>query len=343
MKLFKNFLILASFFCLSAGVYYGGAKFHVPWYGANDYSEYYKIAADPFDNTAMSPWAYRVITPITASYIEKSGLYYDSLKTPYKDNYLVYDKDYYRPSLLSALIFTNYIFLSLAAFFTYKSFSAIVGENNLTDKVIAVIAPSLIFLSFSTVVHGYAGLTEGGTLFFVSLLSFFFITNRLLLFIIFCILSILQRELIPLILLIFIFFSKQSHSKLGFLLVSILSFVFYFLTKSVFRIPGNEHQTDLFAVLSNIFTFRVTTDFIFQAILANNIPIFVALISIAFCFKCIKPFIPFIAIFLILILLGIATGIGNNIGRILNMGTPILIIAIAQILQKDKLADYKGF
>ena len=151
-------------------MYYAGAKFHVPWYGGNDFREYYQMALDPFDNDARSPFAYRIMLPTIANLVYRSGLFYEANNTPYKDSYISFDGIDYEPSVLSAIIFTNYIFLSLAAFFVYKSIDLKFSRYGINDNVMSVVLPSLIFLSLSTSVHGYAGLTEGGSLLIVSLL-----------------------------------------------------------------------------------------------------------------------------------------------------------------------------
>lgn len=336
MRIAKDLLILISFFCLSAGVYYGGAKFHVPWYGASDFDAYYKMTAEPFNNAANAPFAYRVLTPTIAHFVEKSGFFYDSKITPYKNHYLSYNEQNYRPSTLSALIFTNYIFFALAAFFLYKTFSAVLGSENIRDRVIALGAPSLLFLPLSTVVHGYAGLTEGGSIFFISILCYLVAKNKLLLFFAFSVLSVFQRELIPLILLIYILFSSQLSNRLNFTAVSLGAFLLYFAIKAYFQIPGNEHQTQAISLLSNILSFSIDKEFFLQAVLANNVPIFVALAAIVVGHRNLKPFIPFVLTCIVLATLGIATGIGNNLGRILNLATPLLLIGVALTIRQKE-------
>lgn len=339
MRIIKDLLILISFFCLSAGVFYGGAKFHVPWYGANDFDAYYKMTAEPFNNSATAPFAYRVLTPTIAHFVEKSEIFYDSKITPYKNHYLFHDGQTYRPSTLSALIFSNYIFFALAAFFLYKTFSALLGSENIRDRMIALGSPSLLFLSLSTVVHGYAGLTEGGSIFFVSILCYFMVKNRLFLFFVFSVLSVLQRELIPLVLLMYTLFSSQFPNRLNFAIVSLGAFLLYFAVKAYFQIPGNEHQTQAVSLLSNILSFSINKEFFLQAVLANNIPIFLALAAIAVGHRNLKPFIPFVLTFIMLATLGIATGIGNNVGRILNLTTPLLLIGVALAIPQKQTED----
>ncbi len=332
----KDLLMIMAFFSMSAGVYYAGAKFHIPWFGGNDFEQYYQMTLYPFDNNALSPWAYRVMLPSIAHLIYKFGLFYEPNRTPYKDNYLSFDGIDYEPSVLSAIIFTNYIFLAFAAFFIYKSIKIMFDQASLRDGLTPVILPSLIFLSLSTTVHGYAGLTEGGTFFLVSFLIYLVLKNNLFLFSLMCFASILCRELIPLVLFVYILFSSVHERRLKFLIFAALAFIFYFIMKSYLQIPGNESQTDFPSLIANILTFSVTKEFFMQAILANNIPIFVVLLAISNGFKNLKPFLPFIAVIIILTFLGIAAGIGNNVGRILNIATPLLIIGLAEMVCKVK-------
>jgi hypothetical protein len=332
MRLIKDILILISFFCLSAGTYYGGAKFHVPWYGSNDFSEYYKMTVAPFENSAEAPFAYRVLTPTIAHYIHKYEIFYDSKSTPFKDYYFIQGADTYMSSVLGAMIFTNYIFLAIGAFFTYKSILINLKGGGFMGQIVALGIPSLSFLTLSTVVHGYAGLTEGVTIFFISLLCYLAITNRLILFTGFCFLSVLQRELVPLILLLYVSTLPRLERKVAFVFSSSLAFSLYFLIKFYFQIPGNEHQTQISELVHNLLNFSLSKEFLFQGILANNITIFVLLLSVALDCNNTKPFFPYIFICIVLLILGVATGIGNNVGRILNMTTPILLLGIAEAI-----------
>ncbi|MDA9027772.1 hypothetical protein N9I12_03155 [Gammaproteobacteria bacterium] len=332
MRLGKDFLILIALFALSAGVYYSAAKFHIPWYGASDFSRYYQMTLNPFDYFVESPFAYRMFVPVIAHFIYESGLFYESSLTPYKDYYLSQGGIDYEPSILSAIIFTNYIFLALAAFFSYKSIKVIFAQSNHTDHIMPVMLSSLIFLSFSTNVHGYAGLTEGGSHFLVSLLCYLALKNHLILFSLICISSILCRELIPLVLTVYVVLASAQKRRSYFIIISALAFMTYFALRSYFQIPGAEYQTDLNSLISNLLTFSLTKPFFMQAILANNITIFVGLLAIYTGGKHLKPFVPYVIIIVILSVLGIATGLGNNLGRILNIATPILVICLAEMI-----------
>lgn len=339
MGLKKDVFVGLAFFALSAGVFYAGAKFHVPWYGGNDFSQYYLMVVDPFENGAEAPWAYRILVPTAAHFIHRYGLYYDLQMTPFKDGYLFFEGNQYDASILHAIIFTNYLLITLAAFSLYKAIQLRWSRSEGSEKWLPVLLPGLLFLSLSTSVHGYAGLTEGGGLFMTATLCYFAMTNRLLLFSLVCFISVLGRELVPLILLVYVLSVANQNRRLSFATVSFSSFMLYFVARSFLKIEGNEHQTDLPSLVSNFLEFRVTRDFIFQAILANNIPFFVFLSSLAFGIRAWKSLLPFGFVTATLFTIGIATGIGSNIGRILNLATPILILGVAEMIRRSRRGD----
>lgn len=323
-----NFLAIAAFMALSAGVYYSGAKFHVPWIGANDYQQYYMMASNPYDNDALSPWAYRVIPTTIVHYVHQSGFFYDSRVTPYKEHYISYNGVDYDSSVLSAFIFTNYLFLGIAAFFLYKSIRLVFKRVELKDEITSFLLPSLLFLSQSTIVHGYAGLTDGAGLFFVSILLYLYLKNYFVLFFVVSIISVASRELVPLILIFYLLVSPGTQ-RLKFFIACGIAFASYFAMRLLLQVPGNEHQTNPSSLIENIFNFDLTREFFLQGILANNITFFAVLLLILHGLKGIRCFAPYMLAILSLTMLGVATGIGNNIGRILNLALPLLIIGLA--------------
>jgi len=324
----ENFLVIAAFMALSAGVYYSGAKFHVPWFGSNDFNQYYMMVSDPFDNDALSPWAYRIFSTTVAHYVHQSGFFYDSAITPYKEYYVSHNSVDYDPSILSALIFTNYLFFTIAAFFLYKSIRLVFDDVELEDVTTSFLLPSLIFLSLSTVVHGYAGLTEGAGVFFVSILLYLYLKNYLILFFVVSVVSVTSRELVPLILILYLLVSSGTQRS-KYLITSGIAFASYFAMRFLFQIPGNEYQTNPSSLIENILNFELSKDFFMQAILANNITFFTVLLIISHGLKGIRCFLPYMLAISILTVLGIATGIGNNVGRILNLALPLLVIGLA--------------
>ena len=114
MKTLKyNFLIILMYIVISSGVFYSSAKFHIPWYGANDFAVYHDMIKEPLSHNSESPYGYRIITPTIAHFIEKSGIYYKTSNSPFKDEFFEYKNKRYESNILDALIFTNFILILL--------------------------------------------------------------------------------------------------------------------------------------------------------------------------------------------------------------------------------------
>jgi len=379
----KHCLLLLFYTFFSIGLFYDGSKFHVPWYCAKDFVNYAKMIDHPLGHSVGAPFGYRIITPTLSHYVQKCGFFYEAPHSPFKDAFLVYQGINYHSSALSAIIFVNFCFIILALFFLLKTIQIILPAQNLKDKILQLGLPSLLLLSFSTIVHGFSGLTEGGTLFFICLLSYFFYRNQRLLFTLTVFISILQRELIPLVIFLYIaslskvqpllkespnqqifnslsiFNTKSScdtsslvKKRIGYLKIisilkikidyipylicCILGFIGYFVIRYIFPLPGFEEQSNLYSFIFNTLHFKLTKEIFFQCILASNI-IFLLFIGLClFGFRYTHYFIPYLFVVFTLTLLGIGTGIGNNIGRILNMATPLFILCTANCLQVSR-------
>tara|TARA_B110000037_G_C17114406_1_gene503161 strand:- start:102 stop:1166 length:1065 start_codon:yes stop_codon:yes gene_type:complete len=338
MKLKLNDIyIFLSYFAICAGAFYLNSKFHIPWFVAADFDQYYLVQNQPFHNEALAPFAYRIFTPTIANLFENYGLFYESSSTPFKEFYTKIDENSYRPSALYSFIFVNYVFISISLFFLYKTIESIItDQENPLIKFVSFLLPTLIVLSFSTLIFGFSGIVEGGTLMFVTLLAYFFLSNKLVLFFIFAILSLSQRELIPLILMPLIIFngSYSNKKKITFFSVAMLVFIIYFIIRKIIPIAGYENQLDINSYFYHFLNFKISKNLLFQWIFSQNI-----LIALILFFLTIKSFLkkldffyPFIASSSMLFLLSIGNGVGE-VGRILNMCLPFLLIGFAQWLQ----------
>jgi len=326
--LIKDLKILFFYFLLATGVLYSSVKFHVPWYGSNDFAVYYEMVENPFNNNAGAPYGYRIFTPTIAHFVEQSGIFYKPNNTSFNDFMTTYEGNTFDSKTLYALIFTNYVLIVFSMFFLNKTLHIL--RPNLTRNQVNTFLPIGLILSTSTLAHGLNGLTEGGSLFIISLCCYLIYRNQLSLFIVAIIFGMFQRELIPLIFFIFCFFQKKTK----YLIVSLLVFSLYFFIRYLFPLPGFEEQLELSAFIKNLSNFQLSKDFIFQVILSNNI-ILASLIWLSFgkIGKVINlNTISFMAIFSILLIISIGTGIGNNAGRILNMTTPFLLLFLPNFI-----------
>ncbi len=340
MTIKKIFLIFLAYFFISLGIFYSASKYHIPWYGSDDFANYSLMTTKPFNNNVQAAFAYRFITPTTAHYIYKFGLFYAPEKTPFKDHFSIQNGIFYDPFSLAALIFTNYLFLTLSAVFTYITITKKIKKNDLASNALAIGLPVLIYLSFSTIVHGYNGLTEGGSLFFISLLTYLFYEKKLIIFGFFALLSVWQREVIPIIMFIYILFAPIKTKKYIYLIISFIAFMSYVIIRKKFwPLPGSEDQLILTAFYNHFFQLGFNKEFFLQGILANNLIFFLFFSYIILGIKNIKFLVPYIMVILLMIPICIGIGASNGIARILNIASPLLIICLSEFLikkNKDK-------
>jgi hypothetical protein len=336
----RNAGLLLIFAFMGLGVFYNSSKFHVPWYGGQYFAKYSQMVEAPFSADAGSPFAYRIVTPLIAHLVEKSGVFYRS-KGPFGDGFLEYEGRTYSARILSALIFTNYLLLVGGAFLLSLIIGATLRDRDRRMAVTAqVLAPGALFLALSTNVHALAGLTEGGSIFFICLLLYLLHRRNFVLFAVIAVLSIAQRELIPMLFFVYILASARIDDRWRYLAACAGAALLFFAVKFVaFPIAGNEHQTDISAFLANYSLSAFSGEFIKQAILANNILFAAILLAmlVGTPASALRRLAPFAAAFLFLAVLGIGAGIGNNVGRILNLALPMLLIGMV-----DAFAAMRG-
>ena len=273
-----------------------------------------------------------MVTPLLAHVVWKSGVFYAPEKTPFKDQFSVYEGVSYDGTILNALIFTNFLMLVAAGFFLLECFRLVgSGQESGSAAFDDFTLASMIFLSFSTVIFGVAGVTEGGTLLFVSLLLFLHRANQSLLFAIVILLSAFQRELIAVAFVIYLM-AQGVSTNIKYLAASICAFLFYLVARKLFPLPGHEDQLQLASYLQNILAFKPDRDFLLQGIIAQNIVWgFLALVWLHNR-SALKFFGPYFCVVGVLLLLSIGTDIGPNTGRILNIALPMFLLALGQVV-----------
>jgi len=171
-------------------------------------------------------------------------------------------------------------------------------------------------------------------------------------------LSILQRETIPLAFLLLAALDFLGHRKTGspprFLVMTMAASALAFLAYLALRgwwlpVSGNENQMNPSTFLARLMaSFPLSKELIFQGLLAQN-TYFILLASVAFGAwvnrgGAPEPGRPWAsgvlqasAILIVLQGLGLATGIGNSIGRIGAVVTPILsVYAILQLVRLEQ-------
>jgi hypothetical protein len=336
INLLKQFILMWVFLCLGFGIFYTSMRFNVPWYGNNDFEEYSKMVEKPFDNDAISPFAYRVLTPTLAHLIHKSGLYFQSKSpTPFQDKFSVNNGTVYQASVLQSMIFTNFIFIMLACMVLAAMVrKSLLGFNNDVVMLLQVFIPMLLMLSLSTIRDGLAGINEGGGLFFITLMLYSIRSRNLVLFVLVAFLSIFQREIASIIFLVYIISMGSVKQNKYYALACLGAFATYLIIKLfIYPIAGWDQQTNIFAMIQNFL--KLDRDFIKHLIFGNNIlyALFFLAIFMGKRISNLKLFTPYLLTIIFVILLSAAQGIGNSIDRTINLILPIFLMALIDLFK----------
>jgi hypothetical protein len=339
---FRNlslYFIILSF--VTYGQFYHQYKFSDPNLGNNDYFNYKEMIIKPLSIDATgSPFVYRQFTTLVSKVIYDLGIFYDS-KIVFTSNND--EKRVYFSILLSNFIGIFLCLFSLIFFLT--------KYYHLKSVEIIFFPILLITSSFGYIFSGLSVLTEGWTYFFNLLIFLFFIHGRYLPFLIISIISILNKEISVIYITMFIFFNiihdlffakKINISRIKYISTSLLSFLLYtFIRKIVLPTSGHEGQLEPTSWIENLTNFSLNTSFIFQGIL--SVGVFGILILLSIYSHKIRDFYNDKYLFGItftifsLYILGLMTGIGNNIGRIVSSISPIIsFLIVIKLIQKNE-------
>jgi len=322
-------LVVFIYTFLSIGQVAYAIKFNVPWFGTNDFSSYYQMTLDPLNHGVSNPWhAGRILTPALAWIVLKLNIYIRTDYSPFIEKYSEVEQISYDENVLFSLITVNYLGLLLAALMIHiilkKTF-----ENNLTNNILIFAAPLLIFLSPFVNFSGLTGITEGISILLVTLGLLFIKNNNYKSFLLLLILSIFQRELLPLLLFFIVLFLPISSFGIKWLLPATLVFaisilrIFIYDTDLTSRAIRLTNSSDLFADLS--------IHNIFVSIIYLNLFViyFVLIIMNNNLFNSLKQFAPVILFVLSLVLLYMIQPVGlQNLIRMISLANPLMILLI---------------
>ena len=298
-----------------------------------DFFRYRLMYQHPLDFTVtQAPFVYRQISAMLTHLVYETGLFFD---TP-----IAFHTDSETQRLLFAALVVNYTGLLLAALVS----TALV--ERLAERDVpgfSLLAGFLCLLSFYAPVDVVTGLTDGvAWLLIASLFYLYFVDNRWLLAILFAV-AVLQRETV------FVIFGSVALYRLvvhppsrrynWFVLFAAAAGAMAYLGMRtlLFPAPGHRVQLDFGAWPMNFLTFRWTGDVVREGILAQNV-VFICLGTAAvlrLLGRRLSPWLPVAcAAFLALWLLGMATLIGNSLGRITAELTP-LVAALTAVQLAD--------
>jgi hypothetical protein len=328
---------LAMLCLLSYGLLYFAYKYGD---GGADFGRYYPMYLHPFDfHVAQSPFVYRQLSAVATWLVYRAHIYYP--------NHIAFHDPRYDQRVLFAAMFANWWAVIAAAFFTTLAVERRLGRR---PSLVPLISGLLLLLSFELQFDLITGLTDA--LSWALIAACFYFWNRrspaalgLLLAA-----SILQREVLPLVFVVFAVVEmarrrRPDRFQLGTAAWGMACFAAYLvLRRWIVPVPGYEEQLSLPAQLSTLARFHLSGDFLFQALLSQNL-LFVYLL---FCLllwlraRRLERYLPhLLAAFAVLAAIGIGTGIGNNVGRVAALLTPIVVaeLTLAAVELEQRLGQ----
>jgi len=325
--------------------------------GGSDFFQYYNMYLQPLSfDVAQSPFIYRQFNALITFFIVESGIFYNAG--------VAFVNPEINQQVFFAAVLSNYI----ALFFTVNIVSRIIDlEIGRTSISIPLLAGMLCYMSFGVSTYVLTGLAEGWTWFLVALGFYAFRKENLYLFTIVLIISIFQKEVIAIIFaamsFTFLVISYMQHHQiinkkyLWMLSISVLSFLIYVvIRKFLLPIEGHENQLDPSLLLSTLLESNyLTLKFIVPTLISQNL----LYIYILFLFIAIKMYktrmtdnlyyelrlnyaFSIMVSFCTLFFIGMAAGLGSNIGRVTLVLSPVFSIYIAYyiyLLDKSQIED----
>jgi hypothetical protein len=312
-------------------------KYYDPFIGGgDDFSVYYSMYENPLSNDTEAPRGYRLFGATVTHLIYKANIYYHTE--------ISFQHDDYDQRIFFAALLSNYIALLLCGIIC----SIIVGRKiDRQDDLFPFIAGILCFLSFHTQYVIITGINDGWSWFLVALAYLAYERKSILLFSVVMVLTIIQREIIPLIFLIMAIFdflsNRKQHSSVKFeiyaITASLLSMAGYLLIRTiVFPLPGYEFQYSVGSYLKYFVEFFSGEykfgygDFFLQSFVTQNILILFLITSLLKMGKYVindRLELAKIGAFLFVII-GLSIGVheNNNTGRMINNLNPVMISLI---------------
>jgi len=320
--------MLLVYACCVMGVFYGALKFHIPWYGANDYVEYSKVVEHPVSTPMTSRFFYRRVTPLVGAVLNKTGLYYAPNESPFQEHYTHYQGRIYRYETYAALIMANTVMIVFGLCVMNATLRRVIKPQTVYEDVAVWGLPLLHVLAWSTVYHGFGGLTEGGTFAVVACLLYAYVAQRQWVFGLVMMVGVFQRELIPFMITAYLVGRHVTGGRVTW--AHYLACAIGGLGVWGVRWMWPDPTISEFAVIASGLQLSVTKAWFLQCIMANNI-VGIALIGWAILKGPVWRFaLPFAMVFGLLFAMSL--GVGNNLGRIVTMATPFLILDMARYL-----------
>ena len=335
------FLIVASY-----GILYFSYKFYLPWPGDNDFDQYHPMYLRPLDFTqADAPFIYRQFSAVATNVVYRMGIFYP--------NEIQFAAVGYEQRVFFSVLLSNYVALLLTAIVVGNTIIHITKSDSLLPPLMGGM---LCFTAFFAQKGVLTEMTEGWTWFLVAIGFYAYLRRQLWFILPVLFLSIFQKETISIVFgvlaaidLLASFWNQKVNSFYKWTFAgSFFTFIGYLLVRIVLLPVGGKYESQvntasMMAHLTNFFTAGFSSTLFFQGFITQNTYLIFGFTTLLFTFLQQKSglaylllqksyFLPISGAMLLLYLVGIAAGIGNNIGRIAAILTPIIATYIVVLL-----------
>jgi hypothetical protein len=250
---------LVLLFAASYGLLYFSYKFGMPWSGTGDYSRYYNMYVSPLNlHATQSPFVLRQVSGVLTYLVWKAHIYYP--------NQIWFQAPGFDQHIFFAALFTNWVFLVLAAATAGVIAEEIAGRPN---GMVAVVAGFLCLLSFHTQYVVITGVTEGPSWFLLTVGFLAYLRKMRLALALILMLTIFQRETLLIVFgCIAAFDLIRQRVDVRFRLTifawSLACFGVYLGLRRL--LPGYEDETHLGYMLSGLRSTHFNGDLLFSRI-----------------------------------------------------------------------------
>lgn len=328
-------------------------KYDVPWAGQNDFQHYYPLVLEPFRYHAETlVFSFRIFTPLIAHLLLKLHVFYDNAAQ--FDAVALYRGQLFAKPAFFAMLFANWLGIVATGALLYARMATREGRNLSLYGIIAVAA---MLLAFSMLATTIAPLAEGWSWFLILLILLLMQqTGRAaLLALPLILLSIFQRELLPLFAGVFAAAelltlranAMSLKGRAGYLwsvvAVCALAFGIYAGLVELTHMPAKYQAAagmHWMKLGENLRERILTGAFVKQSLLSLNLCMgWIALeIAARRTGRVLAPrpdhvAIAVVAIFALMLAMGIASGIWTNLGRLYAILTPIFALQIGERLR----------
>lgn len=331
LRLKTHFYRLMFFFILGYGFLYFSYKWLDPTQVNTDFIQYYGMIQHPFDfEAAPAPWVYRQWNAVVAHILWRLHLYYPDL--------IRFHDPHYDQKIFFAALLTNFLSVVVTAWV-----STLIVDHRLARRstILPLVAGMLCFFSFYLQETTITGQSDGLSWALIAVCYLLYEKRNLLPFCAVLLIGILQREIAPIIFLVFagtdlLTGRKQIDNLEGqrkprrfvwsVAVWSLVCFSAYFLLRHVIHAPGNESQTNSHSQLQALLSFRLTKAYVMQVFVGQNLFIVLAAVWVALFRRYrirSKMLLPLVIASGVLCVISVMAGISNNAGRMLALLTPI--------------------